>query len=144
MSAPASLEPSLSPSSAPDWRERVTSWLWRNRWLIAIVLATFAVRLHWNLYVHPPGDYVYSDMNGYVSRADRMLKLGLKPHEYSSFFPYGTHWLVAGMKYLFGKENYDAIGVLYALFGAFTASISAEVRLECAARRQIRQRSSPR
>ena len=120
---------SSSPQSsvASPWARaaRATlAWLVQERWLLLIFGAALIVRLHWNLEVHPPGDYVYSDMNGYVSRADRMLKTGLKPHEYSSFFPYGTHWLVAGMKYVFGKDNFAAIGVLYAVLGAFTVAFA--------------------
>lgn len=99
-------------------------WAARERWLLAIFFAALIVRLHWNLVVHPLGDYVYSDMNGYVTRADRMLSQGLAPHEYSSFFPYGTHWLVAGSKWLFGKDDYDALGVVYALLGAFTVAFA--------------------
>lgn len=99
-------------------------WIVRERWLWALFIAALVVRLHWNLVVHPLGDYVYSDMNGYVSRADRMLAKGLSPHEYSSFFPYGTHWLVAGSKWLFGKDDYTAIGVIYALLGSFTVAFA--------------------
>ena len=110
----------------------VLDWVIRERWLLVIFATALLVRLHWNLEVHPPGDYVYSDMNGYVTRADRMLKVGLEPHEYSSFFPYGTHWIVAGMKYTFGKDNFAAIGVLYALLGAFTVAFAfAAARRAC-------------
>lgn len=99
-------------------------WLVRERWLWGLFLAALVVRLHWNLVVHPVGDYVYSDMNGYVTRADRMLAQGLSPHEYSSFFPYGTHWIVAGAKWLWGKDNYTAIGIVYAMFGALTVAFA--------------------
>lgn len=99
-------------------------WIVEERWLLAVLVAALVVRLHWNLVVHPLGDYVYSDMHGYVSRADRMLDKGLAPHEYSSFFPYGTHWLVFGIKWLFGREDFVAIGVTYALLGAFTVAFA--------------------
>jgi hypothetical protein len=89
-----------------------------------IFLAALVVRMHWNLVVHPPGDYIYSDMNGYVQRADRMLDHGLSPHEYSSFFPYGTHWLVAGIKFLFGRENYAAVGIVYALMASIGVGLA--------------------
>jgi len=96
---------------------RLHAWLHRNRWLIVVVLAAFAVRLHWNLLVHPLGDYVTSDMRGYVSRADQMLDNFGAPVEYHAFFPYGTHFLLALLKYLFGRENFTAIGVAYAVLG---------------------------
>jgi hypothetical protein len=51
----------------------VAGWLYRNRWLLAVLLAAFAVRVHWNLLVHPLGDYISSDMRGYVERAHQVL-----------------------------------------------------------------------
>jgi hypothetical protein len=96
---------------------RLQAWLHRNRWLIVVVIAAFAVRVHWNLLVHPLGDYVSSDMRGYVSRADQMLDRFGDPIEYHAFFPYGTHFLLALLKWVFGRENYDAIGIAYALLG---------------------------
>lgn len=99
-------------------------WIVQERWLLALLLAALVVRLHWNLVVHPLGDYVYSDMNSYVSRADRLLKNGLAPDEFSSFFPFGTFWLVAGVKLVFGRDNFVAISVVYALLGAFTVAFA--------------------
>ncbi|MCA9656645.1 MAG: glycosyltransferase family 39 protein [Myxococcales bacterium] len=116
-----------SSSSRPAWARAAhaaLAWIHQERWLLLVLAGALIVRLHWNLHVHPPGDYVYSDMNGYVSRANRMLEHGLAPHEYSSFFPYGTHWIVAGMKMLFGKDDYDAIAVLLAVIGALTVAFA--------------------
>mgnify|MGYP002619576499 CR=1 FL=1 len=87
-------------------------------WLVSIFVAALAVRLHWNLEIHPLGDYVYSDMNGYVTRAQRLLRSPTEPHEYSSFFPWGTHVMLAGLMWIFGEANYTAVGIVYALFGA--------------------------
>lgn len=95
----------------------VKAWLYRNRWHIAIVLGALAVRLHWNLLVHPLGDYQSSDMRGYTSRAEQMVAHFGKAYEYHGFFPYGTHFLIALFKALFGKDNYTAIGILYAVMG---------------------------
>lgn len=97
--------------------QRVLDWLYRHRWLLAIVLAAFLVRLHWNLLVHPLGDYVASDMRGYTSRADQMVDQFMKPIEYHAFFPYGTHFMIAAVWALFGKGSFAALGVLYALLG---------------------------
>ena len=100
-------------STAP----RFYAWLHRNRWLLVAVIAAFAVRVHWNLVVHPLEDYVSSDMRGYVSRADQMLdRFGAKV-EYHAFFPYGTHFLLALLKWVFGRDNFTAIGIAYALLG---------------------------
>ena len=101
----------------PALADRLTSWLYRNRWLIVALIAAFAVRLHWNMLVHPLGDYVSSDMRGYTSRADQMLDKFGHRFEYHAFFPYGTHFLLALLKLIFGRENYQAIGVVYALLG---------------------------
>lgn len=111
----------------PRIAQRVGHWLYEERWLLAIFFAALVVRLHWNSTVHPPGEYIYSDMNGYVRRADRMLQHGFKPHEYSSFFPFGTHWLVAAIKHLNGADNYLAVGRVYAGMGAFAVACAYAV-----------------
>ncbi len=97
---------------------RIALYLYEQRWFIAIFLAALAVRIEWNVWEHPPGDYIYSDMNGYVQRADRLLDDPLEPSEYAAFFPFGTHMMIAIAKAVFGRENYTAIGILYALIGA--------------------------
>jgi hypothetical protein len=102
----------------------ILRWIVQERWLLAVFVAALVVRLHWNLVVHPLGDYVYSDMNSYVARADRLLDKGLRPDEFASFFPFGTFWLVAGIKLVFGRDNFVAIGVVYALLGALTVSFA--------------------
>ena len=58
------------------------AWVWAQRWLLCVFIGALVVRLHWNLAVHPLGDYVYSDMNGYVQRAERLLRDFPAPHEY--------------------------------------------------------------
>jgi hypothetical protein len=63
-------------------------------------------------------------MLGYVSRADRMLDDPWTPHEYSGFFPFGTHAMLAVLKLLLGKENYTGIGLVYALLGAATVAMA--------------------
>ena len=48
----------------------------------------------WIFVLHPPVDYVYSDMAGYVGRAQRVA-LGLPLERYDAFYPAGTHLLLA-------------------------------------------------
>jgi hypothetical protein len=91
------------------------TWLRKNWWLICILLATFAVRMHWNLSAHPIGEFMYSDMNGYNGRANQILDDPWQKKEYATFFPYGTTFLLAAIKYVFGRENFTAIGTIYAL-----------------------------
>ncbi len=105
------------------WTTRGLTWLWTQRWLLCIFLGALAVRLHWNLAVHPLGDYVYSDMNGYVQRAERLLRDFWEPHEYSAFFPFATHWMVAAVLWLFDELD-PAISIGYALMGASTVAMA--------------------
>jgi hypothetical protein len=106
---------------------RFREWLITERWTIAIVLAALFVRLHWNLFVHPLGEYVYSDMNGYVTRAERLVRDPFTPYEYNAFFPFGTHAMVAAFKAVFGKDNYVPIGIGYAVMG--TSCVLAAMRI---------------
>ncbi|MEX1367105.1 MAG: glycosyltransferase family 39 protein [Nannocystaceae bacterium] len=95
-------------------------WLFEYRWLLALVIAALVVRLHWNLVVHPPEDYVYSDMRGYMRRANNLFTDWWTPREYDAFYPYGTHVLLYALQAAFGDEpnNYRPIAIGYAIFGA--------------------------
>ncbi|RMG95883.1 MAG: hypothetical protein D6705_12660 [Deltaproteobacteria bacterium] len=99
-------------------RNGIAAWIVAFRWPLALFLAALAVRLHWNLAIHPPEDYVYSDMHGYVSRGLAALDRPFERHEYAAFFPYGNHLLVAAVKGLFGRDAPHALGVTYALIGS--------------------------
>ena len=105
----------VPPKNPWSWSQRLLQWAYEQRWFFAIFLAALAVRLEWNLVEHPPGDYIYSDMNGYVQRADRLLANPTEPSEYAAFFPFGTHVMIAACKLVFGKENFGAVAILYAL-----------------------------
>jgi hypothetical protein len=122
--SPAGLDDDRAQARIVRLGTRLLRWIVQERWLLAVFVAALVVRLHWNLVVHPLGDYVYSDMNSYVMRADRLLERGLRPDEFSSFFPFGTFWLVAGIKLVFGKGNFVAIGIVYALLGALTVAFA--------------------
>lgn len=97
--------------------DNARAWLRENWWLICILLAALAIRLHWNLSAHPIGEFMYSDMNGYNGRANEILDDPFKKREYSAFFPYGTTFFLAAIKHLFGRDNFTAIGTAYALVG---------------------------
>ncbi len=73
---------------------------WERVAVAAIVLGA-AARLVWVLVVHPPYEYVYSDMEGYVSRAQRLAG-GADLVRYDAFAPPGTHMLLAAPLTLFG------------------------------------------
>jgi hypothetical protein len=114
----------VPPKNAWSWSQRLLDWAYEQRWFFAIFLAALAVRLEWNLVEHPPGDYVYSDMNGYVQRADKLLAHPTEPSEYAAFFPFGTHVMIALCKLVFGKENLPAVAILYALIGALAVAFA--------------------
>lgn len=105
----------------PDF---LRDWLYRYRWPLALWVLALVIRLHWNLEVHLPGDFNYSDMNGYVARADQLLDDPYKAHRYAAFFPFGTSWLLAVVKFWFGRENHEAIAVFYAVAGSLIVPLS--------------------
>lgn len=102
------------PQSPAPW----SAWLYEHRWPLALWLTALAIRVHWNLEVHPPTSFDYSDMHGYLARADQLLDDPYKPRRYAAFFPFGTSWLLAVVKYWFGRENHAAIGIFYAVAGS--------------------------
>lgn len=112
---------SFSPSTAGSAWKRV---LFEQRWPLALWLLALVIRLHWNLEIHPPSLYDYSDMHGYVQRADELLDDPYKVQRYAAFFPFGTTWLLAVVKYWFGRDNGMAIGVFYAIAGSLIVPLS--------------------
>ena len=122
---------------APSPGQRLLAWLTEYRWLIVITLAALVVRLHWNLEVHPIGDYIGSDMKGYDTRANQLLDDPFKAREYHAFFPYGTHVLVAAIKAVFGRDNYPAIAAVYAVLGALVVLFSTIIAGQVSRRRWV-------
>jgi hypothetical protein len=90
----------------------------RDIFLLAVTFAAVVSRLAWNIAVHPPRDHLYSDMVGYFERATELLRAPLAKVPSAVLFPYGTHALIAGVRFLFGSQNHFAVAVVYALLGA--------------------------
>jgi 4-amino-4-deoxy-L-arabinose transferase-like glycosyltransferase len=93
-----------------------------NRWdriALASVLAGVIVRIIWGLMIHPPLEYLYSDMGAYVERAQR-LAMGASLQRPDTFFPPGTHILLAAPMSLFGTERVGLWGgaLLWCLLSA--------------------------
>lgn len=107
---------------------RVVAWLSADRkrrwWVLVLFCAAFFVRLRWNLVVHPLDQFLYSDMKGYLGRANGVLDNPFSVREYDAFFPFGTTWMLAGIKYVFGRDNIAAIAVIYAFYGAVIVAAS--------------------
>jgi hypothetical protein len=99
--------------------------------LIAVFLVAFAVRLLWAETVQSPFDSIYSDMQGYVSRADDLLA-GRIPGDprILSIYPPGTHTIIAGEFWLFGRNSRHAIAVVHALVDALPATLAAAITLQ--------------
>lgn len=91
------LQTLLGTSAAPSERQ----WTW-----IAVVAITvgLVLRLVWTLVLHPPFEHVYSDMDGYVSRATKLVETG-DLERYDAFYPPGTHLLLAAPLAIFGVER---------------------------------------
>ncbi len=121
----------------PDRFARLRRFAFDHRWSIAIFVAALIVRLHWNLVVHPLGDYIYSDMNGYNSRADRLVRDPFTPYEYHAFFPFGTHMMVAGFKLVFGAEGFASIAVAYAIGGALCVLAAHRIAIALSSARWV-------
>ena len=88
---------------------------------LSVVLA-LVVRLYWVFRIQSPYDTVYSDMGGYVERARNLLSGA--PSSFprlTALYPYGTHYLYAGLFRIVGYEHKTIMCVLQALLGALPA-----------------------
>jgi 4-amino-4-deoxy-L-arabinose transferase-like glycosyltransferase len=96
-------------------------WTWIAVTGIAIGIVS---RFVWVLVLHPPFEHVYSDMEGYVSRATKLVEGGdlTRP---DAFHPPGTHLLLAGPLALFGtgRSGLWAAAVLWAVLSSLTPFI---------------------
>lgn len=122
----------------------------RHRALFVVTLLALLVRLVWNLAFHNPVDFAYSDMGGYLGRANEMLdrpwlpaKPGPAPHlafgeivdwlaprlfgpkfPHLTLYPYGTHAFFGAVKAVFGKDNRIAIASAMAAIGALSVAFT--------------------
>lgn len=84
----------------PRFIPRGTAYRW-ERVALASILVGAVIRVVWGLLIHPPVDFIYSDMALYVARAER-LATGGALSRFDAFFPPGTQMLLAVPMYLFG------------------------------------------
>ena len=116
--SPSNLEPLVRPLVQPD-----------RRFLLLLVVLALVTRLVWVLWLHPPGDYVFSDMKKYVERAVDLAELGWHPDRKLAWQAWGTHYLLAIPLRLFGLDALRAGAVLWGLMGA--AAVPAAYLLSC-------------
>lgn len=92
--------------------------------------AALAIRVVYGLFVHPPFSFLRSDASGYISRAQDLLDGKWSPDPQATFFPYGTHYLLAAALGLSGRAEWS-VGVSWALLatGAVAFTFLAAERL---------------
>jgi hypothetical protein len=122
------------------------AWLRKHRGLVVVTLAALAVRLWWNLSVHRPTAFAYSDMGGYLDRGNVMfdrplLKVSgpwVYPYlpalarwlfsrveikaDWLGLYPYGTHYFIFAVRRLFGRTNDAALGAAFAVLGTLAVA----------------------
>jgi hypothetical protein len=89
----------------------------------AATFLAFAVRYYWLVRVQSPLTAVYSDMGGYVTRAERLL--GIPYHgdpRTLAFYPWGAHALFALEFFAVGRYSAMGIAWVHAVMGALTVT----------------------
>jgi 4-amino-4-deoxy-L-arabinose transferase-like glycosyltransferase len=101
-----------------------------NRLAIGSIVAGSLFRLVWGLFVHPPLNYVFSDMGGYVDRAIHVATGGALSR-FDTFYPPGTHLLLALPLWLFGhgRSGLWVASVLWVLLSAMVPLLAWRVAL---------------
>ena len=94
-----------------------------RRWLLVLALAALVSRLVWVLVVHPPGDYVFSDMGKYVDRAREVAITGWTPatgigHREWAWQAFGTHAILSIPLRIFGPDALVPAAVLWGVMAA--------------------------
>ena len=93
----------------------------RNRRIVFIVtlfIIALAIRLWWSIFIAPPEDSIFSDMEGYVQRAQTLVLRGELRQYYYAVLPYGTHYLYGVEMLLWGTCAYAAMAINNAIFAA--------------------------
>ena len=98
------------------------TWSWKHRGTILVTLAALAVRLSWNLAVHRPTDFAFSDMGGYLDRGARMIAEPWHRDPALALYPYGTHVFIGALRWIFGRRRDAAIDVGFAVVGALAVA----------------------
>lgn len=86
---------------------RIVGGVISSRWdLVALtsIAVGAVIRIVWGLLVHPPVDFVYSDMNAYVEQAQRLAEGG-DLQRFDAFWPPGAHILLSAPMILFGTDS---------------------------------------
>lgn len=100
-----------------------------RRFLLILTAVAVATRLLWVLWIHPPEDYVFSDMKKYVERAIDLATHGFRPGVRTlAWQTWGTHYVLAAALALSG----GALKVGAVLWGLMSAAaVPAAYLLSC-------------
>jgi hypothetical protein len=89
------------------------------RFLVIVTVLALVTRLVWVLFIHPPEDYIFSDMKKYVVRAQFVAEHGFVPGDRTmAWQAWGTHTILAIPYAIFGVNNHVAGAIAWALMGA--------------------------
>ncbi len=108
---------------------RTTGWPVDYRFLIAVVVLAVISRLIWVLWVHPPADYVFSDMKKYLLRAQDFAEHGFHPQRTLAWQAWGTHYLLSIPLRMFGVDALRAAAAFWGLLAA--SAVPAGYLLAC-------------
>lgn len=106
-----------------------SGWPVEPRFLLALVVLALVTRLVWVLWVHPPADYVFSDMKKYLVRAQDLAEHGFHPQRTLAWQAWGTHYLLAIPLRLFGLDAMRAAAAFWGLMAA--SAVPAGYLLAC-------------
>ncbi len=96
---------------APLWDDEAQSFL-----VLTLTVIALGVRLYVNLKLHPPGEYIRSDMWVYQMRAEHLF---MRPgNVWDTFTPVGYPAFLAFLFRLAGGKNFVWVGVVQAFLGA--------------------------
>ena len=109
---------------------------WWDRVALISIGAGAVVRVIAGLWLHPPLNYVYSDSQGYVNRAIRLAK-GVRLNRFDTFFPPGTHIILALPLKIFGtgRTGLWAASVLWTLLSCAVPWLAWRFSLRVMSRR---------
>jgi len=107
-----------------------------DRIAVGFLAAGTVFRFVWGVLIHPPLDYVYSDMAGYVERATHVAT-GAKLTRFDTFYPPGTHLLLSVPLRVFGhgRTGLWAASVLMFVLSAIVPFLAWRVAMRLVSKR---------
>ncbi|MBX2798999.1 MAG: hypothetical protein KTR31_15090 [Myxococcales bacterium] len=84
-------------------------------------------RLVTNLWLHPLGSSLRSDMGAYAAASRQLVKEPFEPHAILNLWPFGTPALAAMIQGVAGRANWDAVGVVWAVLGAASVVLAWDI-----------------